>query len=710
MFELLAEPIRKYVRDQRWESLRPIQEAAIRHITESDKHLILASRTASGKTEAAFLPVLSKANFAVPGVKVLYISPLIALINDQFVRVEQLCDYLAIPVTKWHGEANRSAKERLVRSPEGVVLITPESIEAMLANSPYKAKALFETLDFVIIDEIHSFLGTDRGLQLKSLLSRLQTLNKSQFRIVGLSATIGRDNYIYAKRLTGQEDKAVVLADTTAKKSEASIRYFSGTVTELPLALMKDLYLSVSDQKVLIFPNSRGRAEEVAVKLKKIAERVKGHTYHFSHHSSIDKEIREYVEHFAKNNERNPFTIACTSTLELGIDIGSVEKVVQIDAAHSIASLIQRIGRSGRRDGEISKLLFYATNEWSLLQTLACLSLYGEGYIEPISDQQAVYDILLHQILSVVRQFNELSEKQLTQLMLANAAFAAVPVQTIGEIISHLIRKGMLEEIGGKLIIGVDAEPVVNNKDFYSVFITEPAYKVQFQDKTIGEVPLSVQLVEDQNILLASRIWKIILVEHGFKKVVVIPATDGKKPLFFGTGGDIHYKIRERMLQLLMENTAFSEMDKTAVPPLEELRATFHQYPIESLEDDRPVKQNPKDLHWYTFQSGKVNRSLAYLFDLAGLKTISDEQESKLILDCSLVDLDLYLQKIKNLMSDLDFHLENTIVAEPQAMSFSKWAGCLPLKYQVELLKEKRYDFNSTVSFLNQVKFVVPMT
>ena len=190
-FDLLSEPIRKFIRDKGWEQLRPIQNAAISKILGSDENFILASRTASGKTEAAFLPILSKVNFNDSGVQVLYISPLIALINDQFYRVEELCKNLDVTVTKWHGEANKTLKDRLIKQPTGIVLITPESLEAMFVNKPFNVRQLFSNLKYVVIDEIHSFIGTDRGIQLKSLLSRLQRVNLNSFSIVGLSATIG---------------------------------------------------------------------------------------------------------------------------------------------------------------------------------------------------------------------------------------------------------------------------------------------------------------------------------------------------------------------------------------------------------------------------------------------------------------------------------------------------------------------------------------
>ncbi|MPT36416.1 MAG: DEAD/DEAH box helicase, partial [Flavobacterium sp.] len=421
VFELLSEPIRRYIRDKRWEQLRPIQNAAIEKILTTDKHYILASRTASGKTEAAFLPILSQVDFNESGVQVLYISPLIALINDQFCRVEALCKNLEVSVTKWHGEASKGQKDKLIKNPEGVVLITPESIESMFVNRPYNAKQLFSKLKFVVIDEIHSFIGTDRGIQLQSLLARLQEINEVSFRIIGLSATIG--DYSEAKKFTGEEHKTVVLLDRTKKEINALFRYFKAESAALPLALLKDLYKEVSNSKVLVFPNSRGRTEEIAVKLKKISEKVQGHPNYFSHHSSVHKEEREYVEYFAKNNERGNFCIACTSTLELGIDIGNVDQVVQIDATHSIASLIQRVGRSGRREGTSSNLFLYATNKWSLLQSIACWLLYKEEYIEPPTVVKKPYDLLLHQALSIVKGRSGIAVFELITKLKANPVF-----------------------------------------------------------------------------------------------------------------------------------------------------------------------------------------------------------------------------------------------------------------------------------------------
>lgn len=705
-FDLLAEPIRRYVRDQRWEALRPIQAAAIGHILASDNHFILASRTASGKTEAAFLPVLSKVDFQEPGVQVLYISPLIALINDQFQRVEQLCRYLDVPVTKWHGEASRTEKKRLLQAPRGVVLITPESIEAMFVNAPYSIHALFSNLKFVIIDEIHSFLGTDRGIQLKSLLSRLAAIAPVPFRVVGLSATIG--DYTEAKRFTGDEARTTVLLDRTRKEMRTSFRYFSGEDENgLPLALLKDLYKQTCTSKTLIFPNSRGRAEEIAVKLRKIADRVGGHRFYFSHHSSVDKEVREYVETFAKQNQRQPFCIACTSTLELGIDIGSVDLVVQVDAAHSIASLIQRVGRSGRRGSEASQLLLYATSPWDLLQALACWLLFEQGYIEPVRTATQPYDLVLHQALSIVKETGGCAPGALLQRLAHNAAFTAVEAPHLQAILAELLRIDWLEQVGPELIIGVEGEYTVNSRDFYSVFKTEPALQVVHAGQVVGEIPLSPQVQENENLLLAARIWKIRYVDLPAKKIEVQPAHDGKPPLFFGSGGVVDPAIREKMLQLLLADTHFPELDPASQEALRELRQEFASYALTDTRCQRPVLVQEQHMVLYTFAGTKVNRSLEFLLTALEVPFVHVDSTSSFQLSVKPELLPDLLEQLFLYSQDVDLLLRQALDADDTLLEFSKWGRQLPRLYQVEILKERYYDFLGAQHFLQTMKAVL---
>lgn len=705
VYELLSQPIRKYIRDKGWETFRPIQAAAITKILTTENNYILASRTASGKTEAAFLPILSKTDFNEPGVQVLYISPLIALINDQFGRVEDLCKNLEIDVTKWHGEAKRSLKKKLLEYPNGIVLITPESIEAMFVNAPYSISKLFSNLKFIVIDEIHSFIGTDRGLQLMSLLFRLRKETKNEITIIGLSATIGEDNYPEAKKITGNIEKTKVLLDRTQKSTVASFKFFKSETKELPLELLKDLYVETKNNKALIFPNSRAKTEEISVKLRRISDRLNGHKNYFSHHSSVDKEIRESVEHFAKNNERFDFCISCTSTLELGIDIGTVDKIIQIDSTHSVASLVQRIGRSGRREGERSIVGIYATGNWNLLQALACWQLYKKGFLEPIKTATKAYDILLHQLLSIVKQTSGIELKNLISLLKENQTFQLIEEYEIKLLIEHSIQEDYLEKIREEVILGLEGEKIVNSREFYSVFITEPDFKVIHSGRKIGQIPFSPQIKVDENLLLAARIWKIKDIDFKGCVIEVIPAKDGKTPMFFGNGGSIHQEIRKEMLRILIGKENYEELNGECVSVLEQLRFEFQGYPVTDFDLDRPMVIKENKIIWFTFTGTVINRSLKMLIEMSGYEVIMNEMNSSLEINIRDKSSN-FLEQISDNYSRLDIHLEQLLTKGDSLLSFSKWGIYLPVQFKIEIVKERFFDFEEAKTFSEKIRLV----
>lgn len=702
--ELLSEPIRKYIRYKRWEKLRPIQIAAISKILTTDSNYILASRTASGKTEAAFLPIISKVNFSDEGIQVLYISPLIALINDQFYRIEELCKTLEVPVTKWHGEANKTLKDRIIKEPKGIIMITPESLEAMFVNRPYNIKLLFSNLKYVVIDEIHSFIGTDRGVHLKSILSRLQKNNSKHFNIIGLSATIG--DYDEAKKFTGNEQKTKILLDRSVNQIVTVFRYFKSEGNELPLELLKDLYIETKDNKVLIFPNSRGRAEEISVKLRKISDRVNGHPNYFSHHSSVDKEIREYVEYFAKNNNRQNFCISCTSTLELGIDIGTIDEVIQIDATHSIASLIQRVGRSGRKEGETGNLYLYATNQWSLLQSIACWLLYLEGFIEPFLSTEKPYDLLVHQTLSITKEHSGIYIPELIKQLRENFAFEKIEETEVNEIINHLISIDLLEKLQHEVIIGIEGEKIVNSRDFYSVFKSEENFKVTNAGRIIGEIPLSPQIKEDENIFLAARIWKIKLIDFKSKKIIVDSAMDGKKPIFFGGGSTIHPRIREKMLEILYDNANYDFLDEPSHDEIQKMRKDFSIFKMCNLESDRPFLSTEKDLILSTFTGTRINHTIQLIFNMAGIKNILDDNSSSFEIEAISHKLIKEWDSLIPSSTIINNYITNLLITSPALLDFSKWGLFLPIEFQVDLMKNKYYDVESTIHFLKSVRLI----
>lgn len=705
-FSLLSEPIRRYIHEKRWTELRPIQHSAIRYILGDNDNYILAARTASGKTEAAFLPILSSVDFSSEGIQVLYISPLIALINDQFARVEDLCKYMDVPVTKWHGEANRAAKDRILKEPRGIVLITPESLEAMFVTKPYNVTYLFSNLKFVVIDEIHSFIGTDRGIQLKSILYRLQEKNGTPFRIIGLSATIG--DYDEAKKITGNEARTKVLLDRSKKPLHTEFRYFDGKdETELPPDLIKDIYRHVHANKTLIFPNSRGRVEEVAVKLKKISERVGGHGNFFAHHSSIDKGIREYVEFFAKNSQRENFSISCTSTLELGIDIGSVDEIIQVDATHSVSSLIQRAGRSGRKNEEESNLTLYATSPWSMLQALACWSLYEKDCIESPDIVERPYDILAHQALSIIKGHNEIDYRVLIEKLSSNFAFRNIQRSEIAEIIDYFIGIDFIEKIGHELIVGIEGERIVNNREFFSTFEREINFNVVHNSKVIGNLPFTPQVQSDNNILLAAKIWKIVEVDTEAGKIFVVPALDGKKPTFIGSGVNVHPLIHGEMFRILFSDEEFSVLDEKSNQALKELRKDFRPMSIQNPTTERPLlcMNNRSIIH--LFAGTKVTETLRYLMSKRNISALITNNGCSM----ELSDMDesnslAIWHSLLLLKDDLDSLLYSSLEETPHLIHIPKWGKHLPEKYKVALIKQKTFDFEGTFQFIANTKLV----
>lgn len=704
--ELLSLPIRKYIWEQGWEALRPIQLAAIPRILQSSDHFVLASRTASGKTEAAFLPILSKLDFSRPGLRILYVSPLIALINDQLIRIEALCQHLDIPVTPWHGEANTAAKNRLLANPRGIALITPESLEAMFVHNPQRLARLFGSLQYVVVDEIHAFLGTNRGLQLQSLLSRLRQL--ASFSIVGLSATIG--DYQQAKAFTGDPDHTRVLVDKSGRDTIASLHYFDNPLSgDLPPALLQHLYLHTYNRQVLIFPNSRARTEEVAAGLTALSKASGGHPHYFAHHASVSKHERTAIEQFAKENNRQPFCIACTSTLELGIDIGSVDQVVQLDAAYSVASLLQRAGRSGRRQEELSSLALYATNPWSLLQSLACWQLLTEGFVEPPADCTRAYDMLIHQALSIVAQQGGINKDTLSQALARNSAFQDIPIPTIEHILRHAVGQGLLEQLGGELIIGPATERLVHSRQFYAAFQSAEQFSVLHEGRLIGQLPDSVTLLPGEHILLAAKAWLVVAKEYHRRHIEVVPAAAGQKPLFGGEGGEVHPHIRHRMLGLLTSCQLPALLDLPAQAALLRLRADFCFFDAKMLPQGRPLQPLGEELlAWYTFGGSRTNRALCFLLRAQGVGCSLDEAASLITLRIGLDDFLANRQRWAADEAAVDRQLLAFVEKKEASRSFSKWAWLLPANYQCDLLKRRYFDFEGARQLLATFVPVIP--
>lgn len=515
-FDLLAPFIQEYIYRHKWVELRDVQVAAIDVLFHTDNNLLLASGTASGKTEAAFLPVISLIHEEkINSVAVLYISPLKALINDQFERLNDLLAEADIPVTKWHGDASISGKEKLRRKPRGIVQTTPESLEAMLCMRHGEISNLFSDLRYIIIDEVHNFMSSERGIQLQSILERIQRqINRVPIRI-GLSATLG-DYTSASKWLSSSTNRecSVPLFEATGRKLRLSVNCLDED------EFYKYLYEITKNKHCIIFSNSKAEVEDNISSLRKYASQEGTPDIYQVHHGNISASMREEAERTMKSGERKTVTGA-TLTLELGIDVGDLEMIVQTGSPISSSAFVQRLGRSGRRNG-ISVMYFvfreqynqdvvYLNNiDWELIKCIAIIELYlSEKWIEPINLGTLPYGILLHQTLSHVASVGEIMPAKLASFMLTLTPFKNISQADFRLLLINMISNSLLEKTdNGTLVIGTQGEVLVNNFDFFSVFETNLEYSVYSGDLEIGQV--QVLYAPGETFSLAGKAWKVI--------------------------------------------------------------------------------------------------------------------------------------------------------------------------------------------------------
>ncbi|HZK83212.1 MAG TPA: DEAD/DEAH box helicase [Desulfosporosinus sp.] len=585
-FKLLSNKMQQRIWAMKWESFTPVQDQTIPLIMQTESDIIVSANTASGKTEAAFLPIITKIeNSAQTELKVLYISPLKALINNQFERIERLCENCEIKIYRWHGDVGQSQKNKLLKSPSGILQITPESVESLFINKTEHLESLFQGVEFIVIDEIHSFLDSQRGAQLRSLLSRMEAYTRVRPRIIGLSATIR--NFDLVKKWLNHNQPAeveVVEASDEGKELQYSLLHFPGGKDgKIPMELFEDLRVVTRDYQSLIFCNSRGAVEETTVMLNRLAEKEGIKEGYFAHHSSIDKAEREYVEKKLATS-RTPRSIVCTSSLELGIDIGALDLVCQMDSTFTVSSLKQRIGRAGRKLEEAQILQMYTTSEDSLVQSIAVMKLLLEGWIEPAVGYPVPYDIAFHQIISLCHEYNGVTWSQLIHTLEDNGAFYQLPKSDIVNLINHMVTTEMLEIVPGlnEYIVGLEGERLLRGKDFYSVFMVAIYYDVYCGIRKIGQLDKGVKFDIGENVILAGKLWTIKDMDTKKNKIFVQTAVNAKKPKYLSAPGKIDRKIAEMMFEVLCSEEQFEYLDPNARACLTgaRLKYVFHHVSV----------------------------------------------------------------------------------------------------------------------------------
>lgn len=582
-FYLLNRTVQKWVFKQNWEDLREIQKRAIEPILSQNTDVIISASTAGGKTEAAYLPALSSAAEQKEGFAILYISPLKALINDQYRRLESLCEMLDMTVTPWHGDALLSKKQRVLKKPQGILLITPESLESLLIRKMGWVRKAFQKLQYVIIDEYHAFLGNERGVQLQSLLNRLETLTERYEKPVpriALSATLGdMDSVLKSLRPDNSFPCELISAEGGSElkfqikgyvnSADAESFFDEDVVLEAKRSanrrISRELFSLLRGDSHLVFANSRQRTENLSALLRELCEEVGVPNEFFPHHGSLSKETREELESRLQK-ETLPTTAVCTMTLELGIDIGKVKSVCQVTAPQSVSALRQRLGRSGRRGESPILRMFISENEITehssvvdklrleLLQSIAMIRLLLKRWYEPADTELYHFSTLVHQILAIIAQWGGVRADQLWALLVKSGTFGKVTLDQFKELLTHLGETQIITQLtGGELVLDLKGERLVDHYTFYAAFKTPEEYRLIVGEKTIGTIPSDSFFLEDQHIIFSGKRWKVKEVDTEKKVIRVAPSQGGQPPKFNGDGLSVHDRVRQEMLLIYKE-------------------------------------------------------------------------------------------------------------------------------------------------------------
>lgn len=619
MFNLLDKKIQQWCYDQGWTTLRDAQERAISPILSGKTDVIIASATASGKTEAAFLPILSRLlSVEYQTACVIYVSPLKALINDQFSRMENLCEKLNISVHPWHGDISASKKKKFFKDPTGILLITPESLEALLIKHGHSIPKLFCNLLYIVVDELHAFIGSERGSQLQSLLHRIEKSLKRVVPRIGLSATIG-DMELAVKflRPNGDMETEMIISKTDCKELKLLLKGYTNNSpsvddkgilqTTQPDSgaerMCKDLFDSLKGSSNLVFANSKRNVEYFSDNLRLMCEKHRYPNEFFPHHGNLAKDLREDAESAIKDKFR-PVSIVCTSTLEMGIDIGPITSIAQIGPPPSVSSLRQRLGRSGRREGDPSILRIYLEEEGlslrsnlidilrpDLIQTISMIRLLLSDWYEPPYSNTLHLSTLIQQILSLISQYAGVTASKAYSMLCENGPFANVNLEMIENLLRCLGKHDLIiQTLDGLLLLGKNGERIVNHYSFYASFSTPVEYRLVHKGRTIGTVLAKNQILHvDSFIVFAGKRWIILHVDSSRKVIDLSPAKSGYSLSFGGDIGWIHDRVRQEMYQVYHETNIPKYLDQQACDLLQEAQESFTRL---ELSNKRMVSYN----------------------------------------------------------------------------------------------------------------------
>ena len=729
IINLLHPGIQKLIQDKNWRTgFTDIQVAAIPSILDG-VDCIIEAPTAGGKTEAVLFPTFTKVSQSdVNSVQVLYLAPLKALLNDIEFRAREYAEACGLHCFKWHGDVSQKAKIEEFNQPSQVLLTTPESLEAIILRKAGWIK-FFDNLQTVIIDEAHNFADVDRGCHLISLLERLESKLDKLPQRVAITATIGNPDEML-KWLAGGNHKIgkrIFVPSSKDKKKDYQIQFFfdnsENIKNEIPSSYRRllALYNLLPMKKSIIFGGSRNKCESIATainQLNSVNERsipVKVRT----HHSSVSKYYREEAEKRIKiknDLESGIDSIISTSTLELGIDIGQLDQIIQLDSLSSSSSFLQRVGRTGRRDNKPQFFRGLCVHDEDLALLSGVVSLGLKGISENLHFPRQAIHILAHQIICLSLQNNGVRKSHAWQILSRAYCFSKITEEQFCDLVSFMIAEKFIRDIDGELVVGESTERLylgANWQKLFSVFDSGPLYEVYDEKKHIGN--LDEAFVESLDVpflfVLGGLEWEAYKVNTEAKQVFAQKTSQGNAPRWLTFQGfDVPFETAKEVGQILFSDSLPTFLNEEAKSCVESL------------------KQKVRNLYWcenywilttsldivkvWSFAGDKINRTLSKLIDIAEFGVSSSDYKSVTIKfqtfesRINVNDTLNFLNKLKNISFDQYSEFFELLVCNTNAVYFSKFSKCLSEDQIRYTLVEKLYDLNGLIKQLNNIEFI----
>lgn len=674
-----------------WTSLRAVQELAGEAILDGKNAVVLAP-TAGGKTEASMFPALANLMDNEPeGVGVIYIAPIKALLNNQEDRLGTYAEMVGLRRFVWHGDVPDNERNKFKKEPAQLLMTTPESLEVMLVSPRFPVARIFKDLRMVVIDEVHAMAGTDRGAHLLSVIERLTTFTKNDVQRIGLSATVGNPDYILSwLKGSSKREGVIVNPPKQPAKRDLHVGLFAATID-----LASEASARAAGKKSLFFCQSRALTESVA-------ERMRGRgTDVFVHHSSVSLEERRAAEE--RFHHGSNASIVCTSTLELGIDVGDLDLVFQANAPTTVSSFLQRMGRTGRRSGTRANTTFLCEQPEAVLQAVALIELAREGWVEPVAEQTRCWPVLVHQLLALTLQLGAISSERCWEQLRRVPDFRGIEHSEFELLVQHMLAEDFLFESDGLLSMGQKAEKVFGRKNFlelYAVFSSPLLYRViTAAGRDIGSLEQDfVDRLVDQmsSFLLGGRAWCVERVSHPDRTVTVREAPGGQKPTW---GGHIPqflgFELCQRIKQIHTDTVDYPYLSEPARGVVQEQREELGAL----LRRPGPAVQlDGSTARWWTFAGGRVNQTLKYGLEiLEGWKVVSDNFLVRIEGDG--VNHDTVRAAIETL-SDRSWWEMPKLLSRLPEYRLSKFQQCLPERYELEVVGAYLLDVERTVGWL----------